>query len=179
MDGCVHVLGIVELLNDYLHKLEHNFMEMSMPLETHGNTLPSTNSVAHECDNSTQKSNIGYVYFFVVFLVLARVLILPSDGTPSIDSSTTTPTTDTLANKLHDEMVSNGGPADHNKDRVNDDKLHESQSNVATKAGASPPPTEHKQHYLPLRKRHLLASSTGNYNINLNGVIILITFISF
>lgn len=97
-----------------------------------------------------------------MLLVLARVLIPFSDNPAPIDSSINSQTQDTIATKTHDEMVPNGGPAD-NKDKVNDDKFHEPQHNVAIKAGASPP-TEHKQHsHLPLRKRHLLASSTGRY----------------
>jgi hypothetical protein len=78
----------------------------------------------------------------------------------------TTQTHDPISHKVIDESIVNGVDNQQHGLKVNEDKTTHDTTPIpsAAKPGASPP-TEHKQHlHLPLRKRHLLASSTGTHH---------------
>jgi hypothetical protein len=70
-----------------------------------------------------------------------------------------------ISEKVLDETTVNGSVDTQHNLKTEDKTIHDpTQTQSTAKAGTSPP-TEHKQHlHLPLRKRHLLASSTGSHH---------------
>jgi hypothetical protein len=126
--------------------------------ETNGNPLLHTNSEANGHDTSTSKLNARYESFEGLYPKLMHMC-------SSTEHSAYHQTFDSNTDKVIDETTASG-PVDAQHKLKSEEKITHDPSQIpsTSKAGASPP-TEHKQHlHLPLRKRHLLASSTGSHH---------------